>query len=41
MGFKLSGLKLPGFNKKKEVTDSSTTFEEKKCIDAGENEPHL
>ncbi|HBU1034823.1 TPA: TrbG/VirB9 family P-type conjugative transfer protein [Klebsiella pneumoniae] len=32
MGFKLSGLKLPGFNKKKEVTDSSTTFEEKNVL---------
>ncbi|EDC7434619.1 type IV secretion system protein [Escherichia coli] len=32
MGFKLSELKLPGFNKKKEVTDSSTAFEEKNVL---------
>ena len=29
MAFKIPELKLPGFNKKKEVTDSSSTFEEK------------
>ncbi len=29
MGFKIPELKLPGFNKRKEVTDSSSTFEEK------------
>ena len=32
MGFKIPQLKLPGFNKKKEVTDSSTTFEEKNVV---------
>ena len=32
MGFNLSELKLPGFNKKKEVTDSSTTLEEKNVL---------
>ncbi|WP_168402985.1 virB8 family protein [Erwinia amylovora] len=29
MAFKIPALKLPGFTKKKEVTDSSTSFEEK------------
>jgi len=32
MNFKTPQIKLPGFNKKKEVTDSSTTFEEKNVL---------
>ena len=41
MGFKILELKLPGFNKKKEVTDSSTTFEEKNVVLQEKNEPHI
>lgn len=33
--------KLPGFKNKKDVTDSSVSFEEKKHCTTGENESYL